>query len=331
MAEQQFVDPFGGVKQGMNALLGVARLNMADRQMDLAAKQDAREQQKFESEQEMLPLKYQQAKMELGMQYLPSVTRESYADFYRWATEEPLNKKKGLGTIPKELMPNPSVVAAMAPEDFENTKKRWFMTGKQLSEMSVADYKTNLEKGLADAKAKASQSEIAARSGANMAEIAARKELEEASHRNALARYGRADEVDAARTQRDIELAKTRGTGGGSRDPRMMELINQAEARAKEKRALAAQNSIYANTSAWAKVQEQIDAYDRDIQALAQRAKQLGFAPEDVLVAGGLSQGGVAEQQPGAGQPAGGGPTKIRTYVPGKGFVEQAPTAAGAP
>lgn len=320
MAEQQFVDPFGGVKQGMNALLGVARLNMADRQMDLAAKQDAREQQKFESEQEMLPLKYQQAKMELGIQYLPSVTRESYADFYRWATEEPLNKKKGLGTIPKELMPNPSVVAAMAPEDFENTKKRWFMTGKQLSEMSVADYKTNLEKGLADAKAKASQSEIAARSGANMAEIAARKELEEASHRNALARYGRADEVDAARTQRDIELAKTRGTGGG-KDPRMMDVMNQVQELMKERRRQAyPEYGLPPNKAAIADI-------DRQLAQYAERYRQLGGDPRDLL----QDIGAPSELQPVAGQSAGGGPTKIRTYVPGKGFVEQAPTAAGAP
>ena len=273
--QQQIVDPFGGVKEGINALATVAQIGQRDRALDQTQQRVDMEQGKYDQEQALLPFKYQQAKMEAGLQFLPGMNQQSYAGFYKWATETPIDPKTGLGTIPRELLPAPDEVSAMKPEDFETNKRRWFMSGKQLAEMNVADYKAKLEEGLNKQKAGYAKEEIDARGRIykendqrTLDAIGQRRDLEGVQHQNAL-------ELEKQRFERE-KLAQ--GGGGGRRDPRMMDIMNRAQQLTDAKR------KVTSDTLPGQKPNTQVlGEIDTEMQSLSQRYEQLGGDPRDLL------------------------------------------------
>ena len=213
-------DPWRGLNQATNALFAVANneqqnraLSQRDRALSSEEERNRIIDEKWQGEKVLIPLKYQQAKMEVGMQFLPGLRRENYGQFHKWATT-PIDEKKGLGAIPGELLPAPEQIAALDDEQFEGLKKRMFMSAKQLSEMNVADYKTTLEKSLLQARSAETQKEIEARGNVaaasddrTMAAIDARRGLEGLQHRNAL-------ELEGERFKRE---SLTAGRGGSDK------------------------------------------------------------------------------------------------------------------
>lgn len=324
------VDPWSGLKASTNALFEVARSGQRDRalgQQDTALRQqDDRNQilrEKHNEEKLLIPLKYQQAKMEVGMQFLPGLRRDNYGHFHQWATN-PIDKKTGYGAIPAELLPDPNQISQMDDTQFEDLKKRMFMSAKQLSEMNVADYKSKLEESITKLKGQQSINEINARGNiysANdqrtMAQIEAQRKLEELRASNSLA----LENTRQANTLEEIkgrkELVQAGGGRGGSRDPMRMDIVNRAQALIDARRKAMADPMSKAPDGQKAMMQ-----IDQELQGLAERYRQMGYDPQDFLV---NSQGA---------QNAGGPMPGERVYVPGKGFVssgQQAPVTAGAP
>jgi hypothetical protein len=313
-------DPWRGLQSATNALFGVAAMAQRDRQLATEEERNRIFNEKWDSEKVLIPLKYQQAKMEVGMQLLPGLRRENYDKFHKWAME-PIDKKSGHGAIPSELLPDPQQIATMTDDQFNGLKRQMFLSAKQLSEMSVADYKANIEERLAKAKGEQTEREIEARGkvlAANdartMAQIGAQSGLEELRAKNALA-------IESTRQANTMEELKKRGelaqaglTGRGARDPRMMDIMNRVQALTDKKRDIL--KELLPGMPPPTEVLNQID---KEISDWAQRYRQIGGDPSDLL------QGQQAQPAAGRGMPG----ISERVYIPGKGFISPGQANAG--
>ena len=162
-------DPWSGTKALTNALYQFAHTEQANRalaQRDRALDQQ-QQQADFTQERQSADdaLKFIQAKMDVGTQILPGVQKQNYRDFYRWSTEQPLDPKRGLGLIPRELLPSPEQVDQMDLNQFEGMKRNMFRTGKQLADMELSAFKAELERGLIEARGKVDQQRLTQQAG----------------------------------------------------------------------------------------------------------------------------------------------------------------------
>ena len=108
----------------------MARTGIAQQNADTAQKYLGLAGQKFGLEKETLEFNKMQKNLEIGKQFIPSLTKEEYPKFREWA--------KSIGA-PVDLLPEE------APEDFEAFKEQVYLDADNLTKTNLAQYKVIMD------------------------------------------------------------------------------------------------------------------------------------------------------------------------------------------
>jgi hypothetical protein len=126
----QPMDPFGGQKQGINALAVAAQINETSRRTDLMANEDQRRQEMWAEEKELAPVKRIQAVTGVMSQFLPRMSQDQYSG---WRQE---SIKRG---IPEAMLPSEDTVKGLTPQEWETKKNEWAMAGAGFQQLKTAE------------------------------------------------------------------------------------------------------------------------------------------------------------------------------------------------
>jgi hypothetical protein len=117
----------------------MARVGIAQQQADTAQNYLGLAKKKFGQDKEILEFNKMQKNLEIGKQFIPSLTKEEYPKFREWA--------KSIGA-PVDLLPEE------APEDFDAFKEQLYLGADNLTKTNLAQYKAIMDQIKSDKKAK---------------------------------------------------------------------------------------------------------------------------------------------------------------------------------